>query len=131
MKQPVDAKRVLPYGRQSIDDDDVAAVAEVLRGDWLTTGPKVAEFEAAFAAFVGAREAVAVSNGTAALHAAMYALGIGPGDEVIVPALTFAASANCVVYQGGVPVFADVSPDTLLLDPASVEARLSPRTPAI
>ena len=122
---------MLPYGRQWLDEDDIAAVVEVLRSDWLTTGPKVAEFERAFADFVGTREAVAVSNGTAALHTAMYAAGIGPGDEVIVPAMTFAASANCVVFQGGTPVFADVDPDTLLLDPAQVEAKITPRTKAI
>jgi perosamine synthetase len=121
----------LPYGRQSIDDDDVQAVADALRSPWLTTGPKVAEFERAFAAFVGAREAVAVSNGTAALHAAVYALGIGPGDEVIVTPLTFAASANCIVFQGGTPVFADIESGTLLLDPAKVEALITPRTRAI
>jgi perosamine synthetase len=122
---------MLPYGRQWIDEDDIAAVVEVLRSDWLTTGPKVAEFEAAFAHFTGVEEAVAVSNGTAALHAAMYAIGIGPGDEVIVPAMTFAATANCVVYQGGTPVFVDVDPDTLLIDPAQVETRITPRTKAI
>jgi perosamine synthetase len=122
---------LLPYGRQWVDDDDVAAVVEVLRSAWLTTGPNVAEFEAAFANAVGAREAVAVCNGTAALHAAAYALGIGPGDEVIVAALTFAASANCVVYQGGTPVFADVDRDTLLIDPAAVAAKITPRTKAI
>ena len=122
---------MIPYGKQWIDEDDIAAVVEVLRSDWLTTGPKVDEFEAEFARFVHAREAVAVSNGTAALHAAMFALGIGPGDEVIVPAMTFAATANCVLYQGGTPVFADVDPDTLLIDPASVEARIAPRTKAL
>jgi perosamine synthetase len=122
---------LLPYGHQHIDEDDIRAVIEVLRSDWLTTGPKVAEFEQAFADFVDAREAVAVSSGTAALHAAMYAIGIGPGDEVIVPAMTFAASANCVVFQGGTPVFADVDPDTLLLDPAHVEVKITPRTKTI
>ena len=122
---------LLSYGRQSIDDDDIAAVTEVLRSNWLTTGPKVAEFEKAFANVTGAREAVAISNGTAALHAAMYALGIGPGDEVIVPALTFAASSNCVLYQGGTPVFADVQPDTLLVDPEDVATKITPRTRAI
>ncbi|RLC82175.1 MAG: UDP-4-amino-4,6-dideoxy-N-acetyl-beta-L-altrosamine transaminase [Chloroflexi bacterium] len=121
----------LPYGRQWLDEDDIAAVVEVLRSDWLTTGPKVDEFEQAFADFVSAREAVAVSNGTAALHAAMYAVGIGPGDEVIVSPMTFASSANCAVFQGGTPVFADVNPDTLLLDPAQVEAKITPRTKAI
>jgi perosamine synthetase len=121
----------LPYGRQWIEEDDIQAVVEVLRGDWLTTGPKVGEFERAFADMTGVREAVAVSSGTAALHCAMYALDIGPGDEVIVPAMTFAATANAVVYRGGTPVFADVDPDTLLIDPASVEARITPRTRAV
>ena len=101
-------QKLLPYGRQSIDDDDIAAVVTVLRSDWLTTGPMVGEFERAFAETTGAAEAVAVSNGTAALHAAVHALNIGPGDEVIVPAMTFAATANCVVYQGGTPIFVDV-----------------------
>ncbi|MDB5098494.1 MAG: DegT/DnrJ/EryC1/StrS aminotransferase [Cyanobacteria bacterium RYN_339] len=122
---------LLPYGRQAIDERDVAAVREVLLSDWLTTGPTVTAFERAFAAATGAGEAVAVTNGTAALHAAMHALGVGPGDEVIVPTLTFAASANCVVYQGGTPVFADVDPGTLLLDPAAVERLITPRTKAI
>ncbi len=121
----------IPYGRHWIEKDDIDAVVEVLRGDWLTTGPKVGEFERAFAQFTGAKEAVAISNGTAALHASMNAIGIGPGDEVIVPTMTFAASANCVVYQGGTPVFADVSVDTLLIDPASVESKITPRTKAI
>ncbi|MCB0056669.1 MAG: UDP-4-amino-4,6-dideoxy-N-acetyl-beta-L-altrosamine transaminase [Caldilineaceae bacterium] len=125
------SQRMLPYGRQSIDEDDIAAVVEVLRSDWLTTGPKVAEFETAFAQVTGVKEAVAVSNGTAALHAAMYAIGIGPGDEVLVPAMTFAASANCVVYQGGTPVFVDVDSDMLLFDPEQVEAKITPRTKAI
>jgi perosamine synthetase len=124
-------RQMLPYGRQSMDEDDIAAVVDVLRSDWLTTGPKVAEFEQAFAQFTGAREAVAVSNGTAALHAAMYAIGIGSGDEVLVPAMTFAASANCVVYQGGTPVFVDVDPHTLLIDPEQAQAKITPRTKAI
>ena len=122
---------MLPYGRQSIDAADIDVVISVLRSDWLTTGPNVAEFERAFAAFVGAAEAVAVNSGTAALHAAYHALGIGPGDEVIVPAMTFAATANAVLYQGGTPVFADVERDTLLLDPTDVERRITPRTRAI
>lgn len=121
----------VPYSRQWLDDEDVAAVVEVLHSDWLTTGPKVDEFEQALADYTGTREAVAVSSGTAALHAAMYALDIGPGDEVIVPTMTFAATANCVAYQGGTPVFADVTPETLLIDPASVEANITPRTKAI
>ena len=124
-------ERFLPYGRQVVDDDDLRAVAEVLGSDWLTTGPKVDAFEAALAEATGAKYAVAVSNGTAALHAAMAALAIGPGDEVVVPALTFAASANCVVYQGGTPVFADIDSDTLLIDPQDVERKITERTKAI
>lgn len=122
---------LLPYGRQQIDEADTEAIVRILQGDWLTTGPTVSEFEQAFAEFVGVREAVAVSNGTAALHAAMYALNIAPGDEVIVPAMTFAASANCVAFQGGTPIFADVDPETLLLDPAQLESKVTPRTKAI
>lgn len=131
---PVDTRvrsAMLPYGRQSISEEDIQAVIEVLRSDWLTTGPKVGEFEQRFAELVGAGAAVAVSNGTAALHAATYVCGIGPGDEVIVPAMTFAASANAVVFQGGTPVFADVDPDTLLLDPRDVERKITARTRAI
>jgi perosamine synthetase len=122
---------MIPYGRQTIDEDDIKAVNDVLRSDWLTTGPKVAEFEQAVADYVGAKYAVAVSNGTAALHAAMYAIGIGPGDEVIVPPMTFAATANCVVFQGGTPIFADVDSDTLLIDPAKVEEKITEKTKAI
>ena len=118
--------QMLPYGHQWIGDDDVEAVIQVLRSDWLTTGPNVARFEEAFAVQVGAKYAVAVSNGTAALHAAVFAAGIGPGDEVIVPVMTFAASANCVLYQGGTVVFADVRSDTLNLDPVCVEAAITP-----
>ena len=122
---------MLPYGHQWITDEDVAAVVEALTSDWLTTGPKVAQFEEAFARRVGAREAVAVCNGTAALHAAMYAAGVGPGDEVIVPAMTFAASANAAVFLGATPVFVDVQPDTLLIDPVAAERAFSPRTKAM
>lgn len=122
---------MIPYSRQSIDEEDIQAVVEVLRSDWLTTGPKVDEFERAFADFVGAKEAVAVCNGTAALHATIHALGIEPGDEVIVPPITFASTANCIVFQGGVPVFADVDPNTLLIDPGQAEAKITPRTKAI
>ena len=124
-------KPFIPYGRQSIDEQDVASVCSVLRSDWLTTGPKVDEFERAVADYVGAAHGAAVSSGTAALHCAMYALGIGPGDEVIVPPMTFAATANCVGYQGGTPVFADVEPNTLLIDPAEVEKKITDRTRAI
>ncbi|MDT5269262.1 MAG: hypothetical protein QOH49_1448 [Acidobacteriota bacterium] len=124
-------KRHIPYGRQWVDDEDVRAVVEVLRSDWLTTGPMVDRFEAGVAEFTGAAHAVAIANGTAALHASIYAADIGPGDEVIVPAMTFAASANCAVYQGAKPVFADVERDTLLLDPALVEVLVTPRTKAV
>jgi perosamine synthetase len=123
--------KLLPYGRQSIDEHEIAAVAEVLRSDWLTTGPKVAEFERAVASAAGMKEAVAVSNGTAALHTAMYAIGIGPGDEVIVPTITFAASANGAAFLGGVPVFVDVDPDTLLIDPDLIEAKITKKTKAV
>jgi perosamine synthetase len=122
---------VLPYARQSVDAADIAAVAAVLRSDWLTQGPNVAEFERLFAAAVGAREAVAVSSGTAALHAAMHSLAIGPSDEVIVPALTFAATANCVAYLGARPVFADVDAATLLVNPAQLERLITPHTRAV
>jgi perosamine synthetase len=128
--QPVRA-RLLPYGRHHIDDDDVAAVTRALRSDWLTSGPAVGDFEDAFAAAVGAAHAVAVSSGTAALHAAMFAAGVGPGDEVIVPPMTFAATANAAVYQGATPVFADVCADTLLVDPKTVAEKITPRTRAI
>lgn len=121
----------IPYGRQVVDEDDIAAVVGVLRSDWLTTGPVVASFESAFAALVGASHAVAVTSGTAALHLAMLAAGIEPGDEVIVPTMTFAASANAVRYAGGTVVFADSRPDTLGVDPAHVAALITPRTRAI
>lgn len=122
---------MLPYGHQSLDELDIQAVVQVLRSDWLTTGPKVAAFEEAFAERVGARYAVAVSSGTAALHAAIYAAGVGAGDQAIVPAMTFVASANCVRYQGGDVVFADVQQDTLNLDHLDVESHIGPRTRAI
>jgi perosamine synthetase len=121
----------LPYGRQWIDEEDIRAVVDVLTSSWLTTGPKVGEFEERFATTVGTKEAVAVSSGTAALHAAVHVLGLGRGDEVIVPAMTFAATANCVAYEGGIPVFSDVEKDTLLLDPAAAERLITPRTRAI
>lgn len=124
-------QKSIPYGKQSVDTNDIFSVIKALRSDWLTTGPKVQEFEQAMADYVGAEYAVAVSSGTAALHAAMFALGIGAGDEVIVPPMTFAATANCVVFQGGTPVFADVDPYTLLLDPTKVEEKITDRTKAI
>ncbi|MGZ6021494.1 MAG: UDP-4-amino-4,6-dideoxy-N-acetyl-beta-L-altrosamine transaminase [Rhizomicrobium sp.] len=125
------ALNFLPYGRQEIGDADIKAVVEALCSDWLTTGPRVGQFEKAFARFCGATEGVAVNSGTAALHAAMRAVGIGLGDEVIVPAITFAASANAAIYEGGTPVFADVEADTLLIDPSCVEKLITPKTKAI
>lgn len=122
---------MIPYGRQTIDDSDIQAVIDVLRSDYLTTGPAVDQFEAAMCRHTGSDYAVAVSSGTAALHCALKAIGIGHGDEVIVPAMTFAATANAVVYCGATPIFADVCPDTLLIDPASVEKRITPRTRAV
>jgi len=128
---PVSTAPFLPYGKQEIGDADIKAVVEALCSGWLTTGPRVEEFERAFAAHCGAAEGVAVNSGTAALHCAMRGLNIQPGDEVIVPALTFAASANAAIYEGGTPVFADVQADTLLVDPASVATKITPRTKAI
>lgn len=122
---------LLPYGRQSIDETDVQAVVETLRSDWLTTGPKVAEFEEAMAAWVDAKYAVSFSSGTAALHAATFTAELQPGDEAITSPLTFAATANCVLYQGATPVFADVAEDTLNLDPELAAARITARTKAI
>ena len=122
---------LLPYGRQSIEEEDIQAVVDVLRSDWLTTGPKVEEFEEAFAAWVGAPCAVSFSSGTAALHAAVFVAGIGPEDEAITTPLTFAATANCILYQGGTPVFADVRSDTLNLDPERVASLVNSRTKAL
>ena len=124
-------KTLLPYGRQSIAEEDVQAVVNVLRSDWLTTGPKVAEFEEAFAAWVGAKHAVSFSSGTAALHGAAFAAGLKAGDEAITTPMTFAATANCILYQGATPIFADVSSDTLNLDPEQVAVRITRRTRAV
>jgi UDP-4-amino-4,6-dideoxy-N-acetyl-beta-L-altrosamine transaminase len=115
----------LPYGKQTIEDDDVVAVAEALRGDFLTTGPTVDAFEAAFAAKVGAEHAIAVSNGTATLHLAMMALRIGEGDVCIAPSITFLATANCARYVGAEVVFADVDPDSGLMTPDTLARALA------
>ena len=122
---------MIPYGKQTIDQDDIQAVVDVLQSDFLTTGPKIAEFEQTVADYVGAKYAVAISNGTSALHAACFAAGIGPGDEVITTPLTFAASANCVLYCGGTPVFADVDPKTYNIDPEDIQRKITDRTKAI
>lgn len=121
----------LPYGRQWIEKDDIDAVVAVLQSDFLTTGPAVASFEGALAAAATVPRAVAVSNGTAALHAALWAAGVGPGDEVVVPAISFVASANAALYVGASVVFADVDPRTGLIDPVSAGTVVGPKTKAI
>jgi len=122
---------LLPYGHQWIGEDDIRAVIEVLRSDWITTGPKIGEFEEAFAAYVGAKYAVSFSSGTAALHGAAFAAGLEDGDEAITTPLTFCATANCVLYQRATPVFADICRDTLNIDPDDAAQRITPRTRAI
>ena len=124
-------KRIIPYGHQWIDDSDIAAVARSLRGDWITQGPAVEKFEKAVAKYCSASYAVAFSSGTAALHAAYAAAGIGKGDEVITTPMTFAATANGVVYCGGRPVFVDIQEDTLNIDPEKIEKKITKRTKAI
>lgn len=124
-------RKMIPYGRQTIEEDDIQAVVDVLRSDYLTTGPKIAEFEKMVADYVGAKYAVAISNGTSALHAACFAAGIQAGDEVITTPLTFAASSNCVLYCGGTPVFADVDPKTYNIDPEDIRRKITDKTKAI
>jgi UDP-4-amino-4,6-dideoxy-N-acetyl-beta-L-altrosamine transaminase len=121
----------LPYGRQTLDENDIQAVVNVLRSDWLTTGPKVAEFEEAFASYVGTQFAVSFSSGTAALHAASFSAGLKPADEAITTPLTFAATANCVLYQGANPVFADVAADTLNVAIPEIAKKITAKTRAI
>lgn len=121
----------IPYGRQCIEQDDIDAVIQVLQSDYLTTGPKVAEFEDVVASYTGAKYAVAVANGTAALHIACMAAGVGIGDEVITTPITFAASANCALYCGAKVVFADIKEDTYNIDPAKIEEKITERTKAI
>lgn len=122
---------LLPYGHHWIDDEDIAAAVEVLKGDWITQGPKVDEFERNVANYCGAKYAVAVSSGTAALHAACAVAVISQGDEAITTPITFAATANVITYCSGKPVFADISEDTLNINPEEIRNRLSPRTKAI
>ena len=121
----------IPYGRQSVDENDIQAVLEVLRSDYLTTGPKISEFEKKAADYVGAKYAVAVNSGTAALHIACLAAGIGKGDEVITTPVTFAASSNCVLYCGGTPVFADIDEDTYNISAREIEKKITDRTKAV
>lgn len=121
----------IPYGKQTIDQDDIQAVIDTLQSDYLTTGPKVEEFEKCIADYVGAKYAVAVSNGTAALHIACMAAGIKEGDEVITTPITFAASANCVLYCGATPVFADIKADSYNIDPEDIKRKITKKTKAI
>lgn len=121
----------ISYGKQSINEEDIQAVIDTLRSPYLTQGPKIAEFERAVADYVGVKYAVAFSNGTAALHGACYAAGIGEGDEVITSPITFAASANCVRYIGGTVVFADIDEKTYNMDPNEVRKNITPKTKAI
>ena len=121
----------LPYGKQSINQKDIEAVIEVLRSSFLTTGPRVADFESALANRVGAKHGIAIANGTASLHAMCDALHLQEGDEVIVPAVTFLATANCVLYVGATPVFCDVDPTSGLMTPETFEAAITPKTKAV
>jgi len=121
----------IPYSRQNIDQEDIDAVLDVLKSDWLTTGPKIEEFEETIAQYVGAKYAVAVSSGTAALHCAMYAAEISDGDEVIVSPMTFAATSNAILYMGAKPIFSDVLYGNLLLDPSLIEEKITLKTKAI
>jgi len=122
---------MLPYGKQTIGQDDIDAVVAAVSSTMLTMGPLVEQFENEFSAVTNCQHAITLSNGTAALHAAMNAIGISEGDQIIVPAITFVATANAVLYCGGSPVFADVCPDTLLIDVADVQKKITPQTKAI
>lgn len=131
MRKAGDVSMYIPYGRQYVDDEDIEEVVKVLKSDFLTTGPVIEEFEKKVADYVGAKYAVAVANGTAALHSACYAANIGKGDEVITTPITFAASSNCAFYCGAVPVFADIDPKTYNIDPSDIEKKITDRTKAI
>lgn len=122
---------MLPYGQQWLDEEDIQAVVNVLKGDFITQGPSIQAFEKRVADYVGAKYAVAYSNGTAALHGACFAAEIGPGDEVITTPITFLASSNCVLYQGGTPVFADIDMHTYNIDPSSIRTKITDKTKAI
>ena len=122
---------MIPYGKQTIDTDDIDRVVEVLKSDFLTTGPVVDKFEDAVAKYVNAKYAVAVSSGTAALHAAMYSIGVKEGDEVITTSMTFVATSNSILYSGAKPVFADIDIETMLIDPSKIENKITERTKAI
>ena len=128
--KPVFEKRI-GYGHQYIDDADIQAVVDVLKSDYLTCGPKIEEAEKKLCEITGAKHAVLIANGTAALHAAAFAAGVGPGDEVITTPITFAASANCALYMGAKPVFADINPETYNIDPDSIENCITEKTKAV
>ena len=128
--KPIFEKKI-GYGHQYIDDADIQAVVDVLKSDYLTCGPKIEEAEKKLCEITGAKYAVLIANGTAALHAMIFAAGIGPGDEVITTPITFAASANCALYCGAKPVFADINPETYNIDPASIEAKITSNTKAV
>jgi dTDP-4-amino-4,6-dideoxygalactose transaminase len=121
----------LPFHLPDIGEEEIRAVTETLRSGWLTTGPRVKQFEADFARYIGARHAIAVNSCTAALHLALEAAGVGPGDEVIVPTITFTATAEVVVHLGARPVLVDCRADTLNMDPTAFEAAITPRTKAV
>ena len=121
----------IPFHVPSIGEEEIVEVVEALRSGWLTTGPKVRQFEEAFASYIGARHAIAVNSGTAALHLALEAVGVGPGDEVILPTYTFAATGEAVAYLGARPVLADCRPDTFNIDVTSIEPLITPKTTAI
>lgn len=124
-------QELLPYGKQWIEEDEIEEVTAVLKSDFITQGSRISEFERRFADYVGSRYAVAIANGTAALHAAVFAAGISRGDEVITSPITFAASANCILYQGGIPVFADILEDTYNIDPVEIKKKITPLTKAV
>lgn len=121
-------RRPIPYGRQSIEEDDIASVIEALKGDFLTTGPSVKEFEERFADYVGAKYAVALVNGTAGLHLACLVAGFGKGDNIITSSMTFAASANSIIYTGATPVFADIDEETYNINPIEIKKKITPKT---
>lgn len=128
--EPIRKNKIF-YGKQWIDEKDIAAVTEVLRGDYVTCGPYVSAAERKLESYTGAKHAVVVANGTAALHCACIAAGVGPGDEVITTPITFAASANCALYCGARPVFADINPETYNIDPESIREKITDKTKAV
>lgn len=128
--KPVREQKIF-YGHQYLDEADIQAVVDVLRGDFLTCGPNITSLEKALCDLTGAKYCIAISNGTAALHVACMAAGVGPGDEVITTPITFAASANCALYCGATPVFADINPETYNIDPVDIERKITDKTKAV